>query len=56
MLENMYHVTFPDAPLYLVSSWHKGNVKGHSVAKQHFFLCCYCTHLNNEMHLYMGLY
>lgn len=37
MLENMYYVMFPDTPLYLVSSWHKGNMKGHSVTKWHFF-------------------
>lgn len=37
MLENMYHVTFADAPSYLASSWHMGNVNGHSFAKQHFF-------------------
>lgn len=39
MLETRYNVTFPDVPFYLLLSWHKGNVKGHSIEKQWgFFL------------------
>lgn len=44
MLETTYHGTFPYVPFYLLLSWHKGNVKGHSIAKQWGFFSVVNVH------------